>query len=75
MAEEVLLFVVWVSPFTHRIRLALKLKGVGYKYIEEDLGNKSPFRFSNTTHSREGSGARTQRKAYRGVPCYSRIHW
>ncbi|KAB1203298.1 Glutathione S-transferase U8 [Morella rubra] len=42
MAEEVLLFGTWVSPFSRRIELALKLKGVQYKYVEEDLNNKSP---------------------------------
>ncbi|KAB1203297.1 putative glutathione S-transferase [Morella rubra] len=42
MAEEVLLFGMWASPFSRRIELALKLKGVQYKYVEEDLTNKSP---------------------------------
>ncbi|KAB1203299.1 Glutathione S-transferase U8 [Morella rubra] len=42
MAEEVLLFGMRVSGFSRRIEVALKLKGVQYKYVEEDLTNKSP---------------------------------
>ncbi|KAH1063732.1 hypothetical protein J1N35_028719 [Gossypium stocksii] len=39
--EKVVLLDFWPSPFGMRVRTALAVKGIKYKYKEEDLSNKS----------------------------------
>ena len=50
---EVVLFGTWASTFCTRVELALKLKGISYEYVEEDLTNKSKLFLSlNPVHKK-----------------------
>jgi len=40
-AEPLKLFWSWASSYTHRVQLAMRLKGLDFEYAEEDLRNKS----------------------------------
>ncbi|KAF7848355.1 hypothetical protein BT93_L2072 [Corymbia citriodora subsp. variegata] len=41
MAGRVVLHGMWASPYSKGVELALKVKGIEYEFVEEDLTNKS----------------------------------
>ncbi|XP_027126623.1 glutathione S-transferase U9-like [Coffea eugenioides] len=40
--NKVVLHGMWASPYVKRVELALKIKGIPFEYVEENLRNKSP---------------------------------
>ncbi|CAN0854526.1 Glutathione S-transferase U7 [Linum grandiflorum] len=53
MGDEIKLLGTWASPFSRRIELALKLKGLQFDYVEENLLNKSDLLLkSNPVHKK-----------------------
>ncbi|KAL8102291.1 hypothetical protein AgCh_026972 [Apium graveolens] len=40
--QEVKLLGLWASPFSKRVEIALKMKGIDYEYVAQDLSDKSP---------------------------------
>ncbi|CAM0904662.1 unnamed protein product [Alopecurus aequalis] len=51
--DDLKLLGLWASPFVTRVKLALSFKGLSFKDVEEDLGNKSELLLSsNPVHKK-----------------------
>lgn len=49
--EDVVIYGSWISSLTARVKIALKLKGIDYEYVEEDITNKNQMLLSyNPVH-------------------------
>ena len=52
-ANDLKLLGMWASPYVVRVQLALRLKGLSYEYIEENLQHKGELLLSsNPVHKK-----------------------